>query len=128
MKTAFDRDLFDKRWDWDEIGKLLDDFFRSIKPNPEVVYKEYVKERPWLDEVTMTDDDLKKCLTRDIGHKRAEEECNCQYRPPYNRVQLNILKHLYETGEQKYVGDGYIDGQNDDLFMEIMKSGTFQTW
>ena len=31
MKTAFDRALFDKRWDWDEIGKQLDDFFRSIQ-------------------------------------------------------------------------------------------------
>lgn len=36
MKTAFDRDLFDKRWDWDEIGKQLDDFFRSMKPDPEI--------------------------------------------------------------------------------------------
>ena len=43
---------------------------------------------------------------------------------------LNIGKKLirnYED-EQKYVGDGYIDGQNDDLFMEIMESGTFRTW
>lgn len=128
MKTAFERDLFDKRWDWDEIGRQLDDFFRSIKPDPEIVYREYVKDRPWLDKVTMTDDDLKECLTRDIGQKRAEKVCNCHYRPPYDRVQLNILKHLYETGEQKYVGDGYIDGQNDELFMEIMESGKFRTW
>ncbi len=56
-----------------EIGMQLDDFFRSIKPDPEIVYREYVKDRPWLDKVTMTDDDLKECLTRDIGQKRAEK-------------------------------------------------------
>lgn len=78
----------------------------------------------------MSDKDLFVFLKRDIGEREADSFVyHNHFNKPYDRLSIKIVKYYYETGEFRLVGNGYIDGQMEDICeYELHTSGKFQLW
>lgn len=77
------------------------------------------KRFPWLTQVTMSDADLCNSLDRDI-RPGVSFLLFTGWHLHYGWVFINILKYFYEHGEFKHFDYGYIDGQAEDLIIQIM--------
>ena len=120
-KGGFEKNSFNKRWDWDEWFNKFEEVFRIKDSEADIarIYQKYVEEYPWLDAVQMTDEELAERLTRDVGTRTSQTWLNNGFNKPYDRICINILKSFYETGEHHLVNDGYIDGQLEDVIERI---------
>lgn len=133
LSEGFFRNTLDRSWDLD---KFIEGFSKELNEvtNSEsymdAIYKDLMAKSPWLEEVQMSDKDLFVFLKRDIGEREADSFVyHNHFNKPYDRLSIKIVKYYYETGEFRLVGNGYIDGQMEDICeYELHTSGKFQLW
>lgn len=76
---------------------------------------------PWMREVKMTDDEFREQFDRDFYDGYTDRWGNHLYNDHWSWVCLCVLKYFYETGKYMHIDYGYLDGQNENDIMKIMK-------
>ena len=86
------------------------------------LYERECEKHPWMKEVRMSDDEVRQTFDRDLGEGSTDKQFARLYRDHWSWVCLAVLKHFYETGEFVILNEDYLDGQNENVVMHIMKS------
>lgn len=100
----------------------MDQIIREMNDQELRMYERECEERPWMKEVSMTDDEFRQRLDRDLGEGSAAKLFGNLYRDHWSWVCLAVFKYFYQTGEYKHLGEDYLDGQNDNVISHIMQA------
>ena len=98
------------------MGQIL----RNMTPKEQAMYDAYVKERPWLADVTMSDDELREKISKDLGDDFLGRWFYYLWNDHWNWVALAQFKYFYQTGMYKPLAEDYPDSQIEDVIMRIL--------
>lgn len=98
------------------MGPLL----RDITPRVQRMYDAFVKEHPWLADVTMSDDELREMISKDMGADYLDRWFHTPWNDHWDWVALDMFKYFYQTGTHKPIGNGYVDGNLEYEIMMIL--------
>lgn len=93
-----------------------------MTPSEQRSYDSFGKDHPWLNEIKMTDDELRTRIEKDLGEGYLERYWATLYNDHWSWVCIAVWKHFYEYHEFAETGSDYLDGQNEGVIDEILSS------
>lgn len=97
------------------------DILPEMNEAERTLYEFECKQRPWMNHVSMTDEELRSRLDADLGEGYTDKLFAHRYNDHWSWVCLAVFKSFYESGVYHRLNIDYLDGQNECDIMKILK-------